>query len=82
MQILLGPLPVAFYLLLVSLLQQKMMLHSNTNLVGIASGPFLSVLPNLKSEDILRTILLATLGLIVSFLIFLFLKIGFKKHKN
>jgi mannitol-specific phosphotransferase system IIBC component len=59
-----------------------MMQHSNTTLVGTASGTFLSVIPNLNSEDILRTIILATLGAIVSFLISLLLKIVIKKHKK
>lgn len=58
------------------------MQHNNTTLVGTASGTFLSVIPNLNSEDILRTIILATLGAIVSFLISLLLKIVIKKHKK
>jgi hypothetical protein len=37
--------------------------------MGTAGGTFLSVLPNLHSEDVLKTILLAALGAIVSFVI-------------
>ena len=58
------------------------MQHSNSTLVGTASGTFLSIIPNLNSEDILRTIILATLGAIVSFLISLLLKILIKKYKK
>jgi mannitol-specific phosphotransferase system IIBC component len=58
------------------------MTTNNPTLVGTASGTFLSVIPNLNSEDILRTIILATLGAIVSFLISLLLKIVIKKHKK
>lgn len=56
--------------------------HSNTTLVCTASGTFLSVLPNLHSEDVLKTIILATLGAIVSFIISLLLKFLIKKQKN
>jgi hypothetical protein len=50
--------------------------------MGTAGGTFLSVLPNLHSEDVLKTIILATLGAIVSFTISLALKIFIKKHKK
>lgn len=56
--------------------------HSNSTVMGTAGGTFLSVLPNLHSEDVLKTIILATLGAIVSFLISLILKIFIKKHKK
>ncbi len=55
---------------------------SNSTVMGTAGGTFLSVLPNLHSEDVLKTIILATLGAIVSFLISLILKILIKKHKK
>jgi len=42
----------------------------------------LSVLPNLHSEDVLKTILLAALGAIVSFVISMLLKYLIKKHKK
>jgi hypothetical protein len=50
--------------------------------MGTAGGTFLSVLPNLHSEDVLKTIILATLGAIVSFTMSLVLKILIKKHKK
>jgi hypothetical protein len=50
--------------------------------MGTAGGTFLSVLPNLHSEDVLKTIILAALGAIVSFLISMLLKYLIKKHKK
>jgi mannitol-specific phosphotransferase system IIBC component len=47
---------------------------SNSPLLGTASGTLLSVLPNLNSEDVLKTIVLAILGAIVSFCITILLK--------
>ncbi|AIG31046.1 hypothetical protein IA01_11525 [Flavobacterium psychrophilum] len=55
---------------------------SDSTVVGTAGGTFLSILPNLHSEDVLKTIILATLGAIVSFLISLLLKFFIKKHKK
>jgi hypothetical protein len=48
---------------------------------GTAAGTLLSILPNLFSEDILKTIVLAALGATVSFLVSLLLKwiMKFKK---
>jgi hypothetical protein len=56
--------------------------NSSSTIVGTAGGTFLSVLPNLHSEDVLKTIILATLGAIVSFTISLILKILIRKHKK
>jgi hypothetical protein len=50
--------------------------------MGTAGGTFLSVLPNLHSEDVLKTIILAALGAIVSFVISMLLKYLIKKHKK
>ncbi|QBN20685.1 hypothetical protein E1750_17060 [Flavobacterium nackdongense] len=50
--------------------------------MGTAGGTFLSVLPNLHSEDVLKTMLLAALGAIVSFVISMLLKYLIKKHKK
>ena len=50
--------------------------------MGTAGGTFLSVFPNLHSEDILKTIILAALGAIVSFVISMLLKYLIKKHKK
>ncbi|WP_310559286.1 hypothetical protein [Flavobacterium sp.] len=58
------------------------MQHSNSTVIGIAGGTFLSVLPNLHSEDVLKTVILATLGAIVSFIISMTLKYLIKKHKK
>jgi hypothetical protein len=58
------------------------MQSSNPTLIGTAGGTFLSVLPNLHSEDILKTVLLATIGAIVSFAISMTLKFFIKKHKK
>ena len=58
------------------------MQSSNPALVGTAGGTFLSVLPNIHSVDILKTVILATIGAIVSFTISLLLKFLIRKHKK
>ncbi|WP_417978049.1 hypothetical protein [Flavobacterium sp. ZB4P13] len=55
---------------------------SNPTLMGTAGGTFLSVVPNLASEDVLKTVLLAAIGAIVSFGISMALKFILKKHKK
>jgi hypothetical protein len=50
--------------------------------MGTVGGTFLSILPNLHSEDVLKTIILAALGAIVSFVISMLLKYLIKKHKK
>ncbi|KVV14593.1 hypothetical protein [Flavobacterium sp. TAB 87] len=55
---------------------------SNSSFVGTASGTFLSILPNLNSDDILNTIVLATLGAIVSFGMTILLKKIARKGKK
>jgi hypothetical protein len=55
--------------------------HNHT-LMGTAGGTFLSMLPNLASEDIAKTAVLATVGAVVSFTISLLLKSLNKKHKK
>lgn len=50
--------------------------------MGTAGGTFLSMLPNIQSEDIVKTAVLATVGAIVSFMISLLLKCLNKKHKK
>ncbi|CAM4028515.1 Fluoride ion transporter CrcB [Flavobacterium weaverense] len=54
---------------------------SNSPLIGTASGTFLSVLPNLNSDDLLKTILLGVIGAVVSFSISILLKKVFRKEK-
>jgi hypothetical protein len=58
------------------------MTTSNPALMGTAGGTFLSVLPNLHSEDVLRTVLLAGIGAIVSFGISIALKFIIKKYQK
>ena len=58
------------------------MQSSNPTLIGTAGGTFLSVVPNLHSEDVLKTVLLASIGAIVSFAISMALKFFIKKHKK
>lgn len=58
------------------------MTESNPTLMGTAGGTFLSVIPNLNSEDVLKTVLLAAVGAIVSFGISMLLKFVIKKYKR
>lgn len=50
--------------------------------MGTAGGTFLSVIPNINSDDIAKTIILASVGAIVSFTISLLLKSLQKKRKK
>jgi len=54
----------------------------NKTLMGTAGGTFLSIVPNLSSDDIAKTVILATVGAVVSFTISLLLKSLHKKHKK
>jgi hypothetical protein len=58
------------------------MTANNHTLMGTAGGTFLSIVPNIQSEDIAKTVILATVGAIVSFTISLLLKSLNKKHKK
>jgi hypothetical protein len=58
------------------------MTTGNHTLMGTAGGTFLSVLPNLHSEDVLKTVLLASIGAVVSFIVSMALKTLLKKHKK
>jgi len=58
------------------------MTTGNHTLMGTAGGTFLSVLPNLHSEDVLKTVLLASIGAVVSFIVSIALKTLLKKHKK
>ncbi|WP_417237056.1 MULTISPECIES: hypothetical protein [Flavobacteriaceae] len=49
--------------------------------VGTTSGTLLSIIPNIFSEDILKTIILAVVGATVSFSVSLFLKWLIKSKK-
>jgi hypothetical protein len=50
--------------------------------MGTAGGTFLSIVPNIASEDILRTVILAAPGAIVSFTLSVVLKMITKKRKK
>ena len=58
------------------------MTANNHTLIGTAGGTFLSIAPNIQSEDIAKTVILATIGAIVSFTISLVLKSLNKKHRK
>ena len=58
------------------------MTANNHTLIGTAGGTFLSIAPNIQSEDIVKTVILATIGAVVSFTISLVLKSMNKKHKK
>ena len=58
------------------------MQSSNSALVGTVGGTFLSVLPNLSSEDLLRTIFLAAVGAVVSFSISVLFKFLIRKRRK
>ncbi len=50
-------------------------MESNNNIsLGTASGTLLSMMPNIASEDIVKTIILAVVGALVSFVVSLLLK--------
>jgi hypothetical protein len=58
------------------------MTSSNHTLTGTVGGTFLSVLPNLHSEDVFKTVVLASIGAIASFIVSMALKILLKKYKK
>ncbi|WP_198513508.1 hypothetical protein [Confluentibacter lentus] len=58
------------------------MTANNHTLTGTLGGTFLSIVPNIHSEDIAKTVILATVGAIVSFTISLLLKSLQKKRKK
>ena len=49
---------------------------------GTAAGTLLSIAPNLHSEDILKTVVLAVIGAVVSFTATLILKVLTKVRKK
>tara|TARA_R110000868_G_scaffold14457_5_gene67386 strand:- start:37808 stop:37984 length:177 start_codon:yes stop_codon:yes gene_type:complete len=50
--------------------------------INTAGGIFLSIVPNLHSEDILKTAVLAAIGALVSFVVSILLKFLIKKRKT
>lgn len=55
---------------------------SNTTIIGTAGGTGLTVLANIGSQDIAKTIVLAIVGAVVSFLVTITLKWLVKKIRN
>lgn len=51
-------------------------------LIGTVGGTLLSVMANLGSSDVVKTMILASIGATVSFIVSLLLKCLFKKHKR
>ena len=58
------------------------MTSNSHTIMGTAGGTFLSIIPNIQSADVLKTVVLATVGAVVSFIISLVLKSIIKKHKK
>ena len=57
-------------------------MESNNSLqVGTAAGTFLCIVPNITSDDVIKTIILAIVGALVSFAVSLVLK-RLAKSKN
>ena len=54
----------------------------NATQVGTVGGTFLSVVPNVHSEDVLRTVVLAIVGAVVSFVVSVLLRCLLKKRKR
>lgn len=54
----------------------------NNTKAGTAGGTLLTVFFNIRSEDLIKTIILAGIGAAVSFSITIFLKYVFKKIKK
>jgi hypothetical protein len=50
--------------------------------INTAGGIFLSIVPNLYSEDIFKTVVLAAVGATVSFIVSMLLKFLIKKRKQ
>jgi hypothetical protein len=54
----------------------------NSTKAGTAGGTMLTILVNIKSEDLLKTVVLATVGAVVSFGVTLLLKFLIKRIKK
>lgn len=53
----------------------------NSTQMGTVGGTFLSIVPNVLCEDILRTAVLAVVGAVVSFVFSVLLRFILKKRK-
>lgn len=58
------------------------MTSNNDTAMGTIGGTFLSILPNIASDDVAKTVILAAIGAVVSFTISLLLKIISNRHKE
>jgi hypothetical protein len=54
----------------------------STTMKGTAGGTLLTILGNIKSEDLIKTVILAAIGAVVSFSVTLFLKFLIKRFKK
>ena len=54
----------------------------NSTQMGTVGGTFLSILPNVPSEDVLRTVVLAFIGAVVSFVVSVVLRFLLRKRKE
>lgn len=54
----------------------------NATQMGTISGTFLSMVPNLRSEDLIRTAVLAIVGAVISFIVSVLLRCVLKKRKQ
>lgn len=54
----------------------------NTTKAGTAGGTLLTIFANINSEDILKTVVLAAVGAVVSFAVTLLLKLLAKRIKK
>jgi mannitol-specific phosphotransferase system IIBC component len=58
------------------------MTTNNPTQVGTLGGTFLSIIPNIPSEDIIKTIILAAVGALVSYTVSILLRRLPKKRKK
>lgn len=56
--------------------------HGHTTAIGTISGTALTILVNIRSQDIVKTIVLAAVGAVVSFCVTITLKWLVKKLQN
>lgn len=54
----------------------------NTTKAGTAAGTLLSIFANINSEDLIKTVVLAAVGAVVSFAVTMFLKLLIKHFKK
>ena len=57
-------------------------LFDNTTKAGTASGTLLTIFGNISNQDILKTVVLAAVGAVISFSVTVFLKSIIKRFKR